>query len=535
MANDSPTTNKKSDKSILDTLQDFFSGLLGSTDPDKEKKRLLKEIKRELKKRNRFFRTKGNMALAGLAKAFYEMYITVGPAQILFEKYSNSEVLKEFLIESFFNDRQKTALESLQPEKLKERAQTSDLKKLKEEVKQDLVLLYSALDINAIKKINSLYNSMIQFRDFLTYDFHFFLKKFDSLLPEQDFNYQPRFENINGEYIIEDLKDFLVVLTGLNDQADWDYLFDVIKEYRNIDLVSRDRWKKLLSLKREMVQTKILNYMVMHLDQDPYYKVKIDRPNFEIVEPYLNKRKTDVEKTLQEVFLNKKNQQINNMLLQVFGTTAISRTINYTEKESFLIEKKVPNGYVYVKPVNYLKAFFLDYYKNDIRKLIDTLLIHGKWATSVLSQQLSDTFHHLMQYTDTLIEFDNSLAEDGPLGVRVKRILRAAGKDRSAQSALGDAVGDVNDKALRIINHSAQSLISLGKYIKNLITDHKAMKSQLIINWKELESVTNNSIDEQMEEVYRKIYYFIQLLQYYVKPKEQPSKPVNQEKDIDEP
>lgn len=507
-------------KTFLDSLQDFFSGLLGTNDPDKEKKRLLKEIRHELKKRNRFFRVKGNVALTGLAKAFYEMYITIGPAQIIFEKYSNSEVLKEFLIESFFNDRQKTALENLSTDKLRERAGTTDLKTLKEDVKQDLVLLYSALDINAIKKINTLYNSLIQFRDFLTYDFHFFLKKFDSLLPEQDFNYQPRFENINGEYLIEDLKDFLVVLTGLNDQADWDYLFNVIKEYRNIDLVSRERWKKLLVLKREFIQSRILHLMIMHLDKDPYYKVKIERTNYEIVEPYLNKRKNDVEQILQEVFLNRKNQQINAVLMTVFGSTAISRTQNYTEKESLLIEKKIAGGYVYVKPINYLKAFFLDFYKNDIRKLIDTLLIHGKWATSVLSQQLSDTFHQLMQYTDALIAFDNALAEDGPQGIRIKRILRAAGKDRSAQIALTDAVGDVNDKALRIINHSAQYLISLGKYIKNLINDHKAMKSQLIINWKELESVTGNTIDEQMEDIYRKIYSFIQLLQYYVKPKD---------------
>ena len=510
------------DKGLLSSLQNLFSSIFNGYDPDKEKKRLLKEIRKELRKRNKFYRLKGDVALSGLAKAFYEMYLTVGPAQVLFEKYSNSDLLKEILVESFFTDKQRAIVENITVERLKERAQGTDLRVLKEEVKEDLVQLYSSLDSPAIKKINSLYNNLLLFRDFLTFDFYFFLKKFDSMLPEQDFNYSPRFENINGDYILEDLKDFLVVFTGLNDQLDWDYLFDVLKNYRNLDLVSRDKWRKILQMKREIIRSRILHNIIMHLSKNPYYKPKVEIPNYEIVEPYLSKRKNDVENTLREIFQNKKNMQIDQLLNLVFGTTAISRTQYYTDKESVLLQKKSNDGYTYIKPINYLKAFFLDYYKNDVRKLIDILLIHGKWATSVLSQQLSDTYHQLLGFSDQLIEFDNSLAEDGPLGIRIKRVVRMANKDRGAQSALKDALDDVNGKARKIINNSAQSLISLGKYIKNLISEHKEAKSQIIINWKELESVTGNSIDEQLAEVYKKIYYFIQLLQFFVKNKDNP-------------
>ena len=86
-----------SDSGILGIITDFFSGFLGGSGSDREKKRLLKDIRKELKKRGRFFKLKGDMAQPGMAKWFHEIYKITGPADILLERYGNSDLLKAIL------------------------------------------------------------------------------------------------------------------------------------------------------------------------------------------------------------------------------------------------------------------------------------------------------------------------------------------------------------------------------------------------------------------------------------------------------
>jgi len=205
------------------------------------------------------------------------------------------------------------------------------------------------------------------------------------------------------------------------------------------------------------------------------------------------------------------------LLKSVFGTTAISRTQYYTERENLTYNKKNLQGYIYVKPVNYLKAFFLDHYKSEVRQIVDLLLIQGKWSSSILSQQFSEAYHQLMAYSEELINFDNALADDANVGGRIKRLLRASARDNSALSALRTTLDEVNDQAKSIINLSAQNLIVIGKNLKQIMNDYKAQSGEMIINWKELDLKTDHNVYSMMAEIYKKIYYFIQLLQFCMK------------------
>ena len=81
------------------------------------------------------------------------------------------------------------------------------------------------------------------------------------------------------------------------------------------------------------------------------------------------------------------------------------------------------------------------------------------------------------------------------------------------------ALQDVNENARKIINGSAQNLITLGKSIKQILDEYKAQGHEIIINWKEVESWAERPVENQLSEVYTRIYYFVQLLQLYMKGK----------------
>jgi hypothetical protein len=80
---------------------------------------------------------------------------------------------------------------------------------------------------------------------------------------------------------------------------------------------------------------------------------------------------------------------------------------------------------------------------------------------------------------------------------------------------------NVNEEALGLINQSAQLLIVVGKNLKNLLDDYQKPSHELVMNWKELEGVSEVPIDQRIAGAYKKIYYFIQMMQFFAKPAEE--------------
>lgn len=500
-------------------IQNLISSLFSNIDPEREKKKLLKDTKKELKKFSKYFKAKDDSAQPALAKFFYDIYVNVGPAQMILERYVESNVLKQDFVEHFMGPEEKKLVEMLTEDAIRKRAQKTPLKLLKEEIKEQIVKIYSLFNIDKVKQINALYTSFLSFYDFISFDFHFLLKKFDSALPDKDFVYNPNFDSISAEYLVDDFKDFLVVAHGLKLETDWETLLGILQKFKEMELVPKAAWKKNLQALQSMLKSRLLQYFVILGDQDPYYKVTVERHSTEIVETYLSKLKSVAEKTLTEIHKEKRGSQIEILLKNIFGTTAISRTQNYTAKENLNFTKKNLSGYDQVDPINFLKAFYLDFYKSKVRQIVDLLLIQGQWTTNVQSQQFSDNFHHLMACADDVVRFDNDLAEDGPVGARIKRMYRSASpQDRMALNALQDQIAQVNNEARKIIQVSASNFISLGKMLKLLIEDYKkGDRGQIMINWRELDTRTDHHIGPQMTDVYKNLYYLVQLLQFYAK------------------
>ena len=50
-----------------------------------------------------------------------------------------------------------------------------------------------------------------------------------------------------------------------------------------------------------------------------------------------------------------------------------------------------------------------------------------------------------------------------------------------------------------------------------MLEDYQKKPHELITNWKEIEGLMDGGVVAKMSEVYRKCYYFVQLLQFYNK------------------
>jgi len=511
-------TEAKSEEGFFQKLLSLF---FSSKDPEKEKKKQLRDIAKELKKQKyKFYNPKSGEALPGMARFFYDIYKTIGPAQVFLEHAEQSGAMKSILIESFLTPKQCQILDSLSEDQMRNRLDASDIKSLSAEIKDQLVTFFSGFNSTKVTQIDEVYNLLTVFLQFINFDYYFVLRKFDSGFPERDFLYNPNFEAINGEYVTDDLMDFLELLPLVQKKADWATLFNILKEYKNVEIVNRDQWKKLLRSLSDVYNSGVLELVVRHISSDPDYSPSSAFPNYRIVEEYLNKTKTQTELVVQKLLKERKTKKIEDVCNIVFGTTAVSRTKYYTEKSNLMFSKKMLGGYVHVEALNYLKAFLLDYLKKDVREIVDFLLIRGKWSTTLMSQQLSESFYALMQTADDIVAFDESLADEGERGGTIKSSLQKADKNPASMKILRQSLKEANDTAQRFIEKSVQHLVSIGKSLKNVLDDMGKQPPELIINWKELSNASDGQIRKQITSVYKQIYYFVQLMQFFA-PKKQ--------------
>ena len=445
------------------------------------------------------------------------MYKAVSPAQTLFKNTQNPAIFKRQLINYTLSDNQLALFEQLDEQKILEMARNLPLQQLQQEVEQKLQAFTNEFDENKTLKAENLFKAFSVFQDFCSFDFYLIIKKYDASYQEYSFNALPKLDKVNAEYIVDDLKDFVSIAYAITDSSiDWAPLFDMLKETQSRELVSFANWKKIVAKISSIQNSRSLDLIIQHISQDPLYQTEITTHHEAILEPYLDKLETETRNLLNKIENEQRESKATSLCLQIFGTSDPKNLKYYTSSFNSPLEKKDLSVLEYTEPLNYLKTFILDYVKKAIREYYDVVVIRGQWDSS-LSAPMSNAYQDLLKLSDEITEFDNTFAEEGPMGMKVKTLLPKTAHDAGAENIINRVVSDANESARAFIIKGTQDLIAIGKTIKQLIEDLALPKPAIVQNWKELEKFFDEPIKDFSIAVYKKIYLFVQLMQGYLK------------------
>ena len=499
---------------FLDKLRLLFAP---SNDSEAVKKRRIKQLGKDLSKNkySRYFKVKTGEIDSPLGKLLYDIYKIISPAQVFLQNASKSAQLKQIVVETFFDKNLEEIRQRLAPETIEEKLKTG-YKDLGQSLNADFAMLGSALGQDKIESIDRCYNNILAMAQFVAFDFFYVLKKFDSKITERNFTYQPKFLPVRGEYLREELKDFMDVAFCLDPDMDWKNALTAVKVYKNgVDVVATGQWNKLLLLLRDIKKSGIFELMIRYIEQKPDWTLKPKFFDEHITENYLEHKQAEIKIAINKALNAKKNAQIYSLTKTIFGSTEIKRAKYYTETNSEIYVKKNFEGFIYAYPINYLKAFLLEYFKKDLRELFDLMLIRGQWTDLESSRRTSEHFHRLLDISDKLSAFDESMGDTGENGSRLKTSIGKADRDKNQARYVTVILKTVNGQALELMKASAVSLIILGKSLKMLSDDLLKPSRELILNWKELEGVSERLLAQRISDAYKKIYYFVQLMQLF--------------------
>ncbi len=505
-------SNKNSGISFF---QKILGSLFNSKDAEAEKKRQLKIIAKNLSKtRYKFYKPGADQVLPAFGKFFYDMYKLIAPCQLMFNAQQNPNAYKNLVIDSYLSESQKKILDELTEESIVTQSASISFDQLKQKIKTGLEKLSADFDQDKIQSIDTVYSKMMCFKQLCQYDYYFMLKKFDSSLKEQDFSKTPKFNPIDASYIADDLKDFLSIAWTLPFNTDWSDVMQIFKNLKGVEPIKPSQWTKLVSRLEQLHVAGVFEMIIQLTTKDPAYIVNAEVKREQIVEAYIDKVRNQATSTIRKLENEQKNSKTASLLTQIFNTTGIFSLKYYTEQAGEPLRKKNLPDYEYYKPLNYMKAFLLEYVKRDVREYADLVIIRGKWSTAPLSQQMSDAFHALLDTSDKITAFDARHSEEnGDIGSKIKTLLPRADRDKEAANIIRTTLKDSNALAREYVVSSTKNLILFAKNTKALIEDYKKPHGELITNWKELDRFAEHPIEELAVEVYKKIYLLVNLMQ----------------------
>lgn len=503
-----------SNSSGLSFFQKLFGSLFAGKDPEAEKKRQLKAIAKNLSRSGyKFYRPGADQILPQFGKFFYDVYKIISPAQIFFQGQPNPNFYKNMVINFSLTEKQRQLTETLTEENITSLSKNTPFDKLNKQIKNDLETFISDFTAEKINMMDSLYTKMMAFRAFCTYDYYFMLKKFDSSIREGEFNRTPKFEPIDAAYISEDLKDFVSILYSMPIEEDWTDLMLLFKNAKGSEPVKPNQWNKVVQRLRQLKDNRIFDMIIQLVSKDPGYNTDIAVKQEHAVESYIENIKKQTVSTLNKLESAQKNSKIDSLLVQIFNTNHVSVLRNYTEEGSVPFEKKNLGKFEYARPLNYMKAFLVDFVKRDIREYADLVLIRGKWTMAPLSAEMSNEYHIMLEASNLITAFDEKLNEDGEIGLKFKTLLPRADRDKEAGNIIKTGLKDVNAFAKEYLVNTTKSMINFAKTLKSLVEDYEKSKGEIIMNWKELDRYAEHPIKELSVEVYKKLYLFVSLMQ----------------------
>lgn len=498
-------------------FSNLFGSLFGGNDPESQKKRVLKQISKNLSKtRYKFYKIGNDQILPSFGKFFYDLYKIISPVQLSFQQQMNPAVYKNMVVDYSLSEQQKVAIEELTEESIMAMSKSMPFDELKQKIKQNIDLITSDFDMEKITKIDNLYNKLIQFKSFCLYDYYFMLKKFDSTIKEGDFSHSPKFEPIDAAYIAEDLKDFLSVLYVLPLEENWADLWDLFKTVKGNEPIKTGQWAKICSRLASMKAENVFDMMIQLISKNPDYHTDVEAKHESIVESFIDKVKKQAQSAIAKLEADQKNSKVSSILQQIFGSTEVIALKNYTETGSAIFERKSLGSYQYAKPLNYLKAFLVEYGKRIIREYNDLVTIRGKWTNQALSSQMSEDYNILLEASDEIAAYDEKLGEDQDLGMKIKTLLPQTDRNKDAANIIRTTLKDSNEFAKIEIVKCSKALISYAKSVKSLLEDYQKPHPELLMNWKELERFTDQPISKLGVEIYKKIYLIASLMQNFL-------------------
>ena len=481
-----------------------------------DKEIVLRQRHKELgeSKYSRFFRQKTDEADTPLAQFFHSLYKMILPVRMFMKDAAKMAQLRQIVMEAFIDPAIVETIRRLVPQTIEERAKTTGSEELIAEIRTDMAKLSSGFNTTRVNGVNRCHNMIMILSQLVSFDYPGLLKKFDPSFTEGPFSDAPKFAPVKVEQVAKEVSEFLTVAQGLMPESDWKTMLKLLKACSKEELISETQFAQMLTGLRDIVHSKVLLLLVQYGSKNPVWTCKGRVPDEHVAEAWVEAKTLRAQACIDMISNKERQQKIDALAKEIFESEELIWLENYTPEMGKKYQKRELTGFTYAEGLNYLVSFLKECFEKEIHDICDLVLIRGQWTNNAASKEMSESLHQVIGMSESITRLDEALASDGADGSRLKAAIVRAEKDTTQVRYINTIIANINDTAQEILDHSAQHFSVLGKHLKNLGEDLQKKHPELLVNWRELSSVSKeHPLAPQMTKANAKIHSFVEMMQ----------------------
>jgi len=486
--------------SLLQTITNFFESIFKRNSPDGQKKQVVKKMEATLKMYTPVLYKNGNL-LPNFGEAIFQLYKNVRPLDDLFMITVSSNNIprkKRFeaqLLMTGYSPSDQELVESLSYENRKAQVMEGGGSiRIYDSQRKVLEQVIRALNTEAFKNMDREILELRQFVDFCHFNFMPILQIFDNNFEAANPLYKPTYREVPVEKMVNALEDLYYQMSSFhltNAHANAVVALGQIVSNGNLSDQKAETYisciRKISYVLKRILTPEHLKAIIQIAKQDLQYTPKTasltGSPRSEFATLLQEHFKADEQRIKTEF----QDARIEEELANLFGGTQLAEVLYYDSRANAIVQANTSLSFMWILPMKIMKNFFQMYITDNIRTLLNDLVIEGFFSNQNYKSNFSSAVYSALGGLETIEAFEQSFTSGQKNSIAVlESYVKDSAKDQAFYKKLVSMVNEINAEAKKIIQDETSNLYSLYKCLGDILQDGKKPSSEIIENLKVL-------------------------------------------------
>ncbi len=488
--------------SLLQSLTDFFDILFRPNAPEVQKKIKLRKIETELRQHPSGL-YKNELVQPNFAEALRILYENTKPiAKILENTIAGPDIkrnhrFEEELIVTAYSDEDKKILDSLSYENRKKQIQEtgdSDETKAFEVQRRGLEKIIAALNTPQFSKMDEVISTLHHLEDLCRFNFIVPLQLFDGTYVSRhdEPDYVPEYQAlppVTLENVFLDLyyltAEFSISMAAANAVLALNELIHGLPNDTRTKKELLQNFRRIQAIIKGNLSADALRNFICLAKNDPNFVPQKASYKENVRKVFAEGLQRQFQADEMHIRNEIKDNYVRQELSELFPDGSLEELQGYNKDTMDIIGKNAATNFIWVMPMRVLKTFLRIYYNEQVRSVINDIVVEGIFSNPAMKSSFSQTVFSVNDSLNLIETFENKFAPGNEYGSEViNGLISDSHKNADFIKKLSNLVDNINNEAKNTVQKISSLLLLLRDDIGDFIQDTKRSKSELVSNLK---------------------------------------------------
>ncbi len=516
---------------FFQALTEFFESIFMSSSPEVKRKTELRRIENELKSLpNQIF--KNGCLQPNFAELFRILYENTKPIEEILsttiagsDAHRKSRFENQLIITGFSGETQEK-LESLNYENRKKAVINSDLSmnKVFESQKRTLESILKQISSPEFYRIDDTLSKIKQLADICRFNYINIIKVFDNNFDGITSTSFGNVVPVMADQISAFIEDLYFISGNFNVDTSEVRAIIALKQLATgkqpdesqVEMIT-GCLKKINSVFENYITSDVLKKIICLGKRDASYTPKVETyqskslKNF--IEYFQQNFNTDSERIKSEI----KDYTVSFEIKELFGEKNLAPLKVYNNETNDFLRQNTPYSFIWITPLQVLKSFILDFMPEQVKSVINNIVIEGFFNNQAYKSNFSSTVYACDEIPKIIENFESSFGRgEANDEAELRGLVLDSRRDSDFLKKVGAMVDNINEQAHKIVQEETTNLYVLHKQIGDLLVDSKKSKPAMVSNIKVLlGSSRNRDGSGILEQQYESWTSFLKIMRNY--------------------